>query len=246
MVKEVNDMNVKTLPILSSELSEKDIVIDMSETHFPTDDDKQLRGVFVFIRNTEIQAKFDFSKCDYTKKKRYLLMYILERFDVVIPELATTWIAIVGRRYVKGLADFSILTEDEIDMLCSEENELIDNIRRISASIPLCSIEFFCKSNNIDAGEMQTSDYKVINAFNFYQMLKYPSFVNLIKIMDDYEPVYYTNYFIPGSITYQMIVSQFPYLNILNFVANTTDNEMDDVIKNMSQKLIEMINEGNG
>lgn len=245
-MKEVNSMNMKILPILSSELSEPDIVLDMSKTNFPTDESKQLRGVFVFIRNTEIQAKFDFSNCDYTLKKRYLLTYMLERFDVIIPELATTWIAIVGRKYVKGLVDFSILTEEEVDKICDEESELVDNIRHIAASIPLCSIEFFCKENNIDAGEMVISDYKVINAFNFYQMLKYKSFINIIKLIDDYDPIYYTNYFIPGSITYQAIVSQFPYLNILNFVTNTTGDEMDDVVKDMSQRLMEIINEGNG
>lgn len=235
-------MNVKTLPILSNELSEPDLVIDMSTTHFPTAPDKQMRGTFIFIRNTAIIAKFDFSKCDYAMKRQYLLMYMLERFDVIIPELETTWITILGRKYA-NMNEFSILNESELDDFCKTEAELIDNIRHIAASIPLCSIEFFCKENNIDLGEMETSDYRVINAFNFYQLLKYKSFVTLVKIIDDYNPVYYTNYFIPGSITYNSIVVQFPYMNLLTFVANSSPEEMDDVLKRMSAALEAAINE---
>lgn len=225
-------MNLKTLPVLSSELFENDITVDMSDLRFPTDEDKQIRSAFIFIRNTGLKATYDFSKCSYEMKQKYLLMYMEDRFDVIIPELALTWIAIIGVKW-SDMSDISILTKEEIDDFCGCVPNLIEDVRNLAASLPICSIEYFCKQNNIDVGDIEKTDYRVVNSFNFFQLLEYPYFIRLVKIMDGYTPKYYQNYFIPGTETYCQIITKFSYFNILNFIYNSTEEDIDNMVKTM-------------
>lgn len=236
-------MNIQTLPIPLGSLSYQDeLVIDMSSPHFPTKPELQIQSSIIFIRNTNLNAKFDFSKCSYSTKAEYLLIYMTKYFRVIIPEITSTWVKIIANKY--GSADCeSILTDDELTRFISENTKLVNELINITGSIPIYAIDSFIKSNNINIPQdAEKTDYCEINGYNYFQMLDVDNFINLIQIIDDVSPKFYTNYFIPGNDIMSKVMNRLPYAALMGimFCSGTdSENAFCDMIDNMINKKCE-------
>lgn len=221
-------MEIKTLPIPVELISDhNDFIVDMSKPNFPTKPELQINSSIIFIRNTTLRAKLDFSKCSYKDKAEYLLTYMTKHYRLSVKELTTTWVKIIGMKY--GEIDCeSILTNDEIAMFVADHSELVNEMRTISASIPLCAIRHYCGKNqiNIDESDVETSDYCGVNGWNFFNMLDVDNFINLVQIMDDVTPKYYTHYFVMDNMLMNKIYQRFPYLALLDIFMNPEAGDM--------------------
>lgn len=214
-------MEIRTLPIPVDIISnQNDFIIDMSKPNFPSRPELQVNSSIIFIRNTNLKAKLDFSGCSYETKAEYLLIYMTKHYRLSILELTTTWVKIIGMKY--GDVDcMSILTDEEIERFINENAKLVDELRSISASIPLCAIVYYYKTNHIELDdEIEKSDYCGINGWNFFNLLDISNFINLVQIMDDIPPKFYTHYFVMDNVLMNKIYERFPYLALLEAVFN--------------------------
>lgn len=214
----------------------KDAEIDMSVLNFPTDENLQKKSAFIFIRNTEIVAKFNFDNCTFEDKSEYLMLFMKTNARVRIPELITTWIKIIGYGYVE-IPLKSILSDDDIERFIIENMDFVKEVRRFSVSIPLISINYFLKVAKIDhIDDIPKTDFNEMSIVNFFQLTDYEIFKEIINMID-IEPAFYTYYFDQKKSYYHELVNRFPYLNMLNMVMNSDTSMIEDFVSNMNKVL---------
>lgn len=230
-----------TLPIELGEFKSinNDAVVDMSVLNFPTSPKIQKRSSLIFIRNTNLKAHFNFNNCSYEDKEEFLLIYMKGNIDVEIPEILTTWIKILGKPYV-NTEIHSFMTDDEIDRFCASNSEFVFEMRRLSISIPLCSIDYYNRrKGNIYENNMPVTKYNGIYMINYIRLLDYDEFIWLIQYINDIEPVFYDFYFNQYNPFFDKIIKKFPYLNMINVMLSNNP----DVTDNLTDALSKFLNE---
>lgn len=234
------------LPINMDDVKDdNDIIIDMSKTNFPIDKDKQKISCFLFIRNTGLTAKYDFSDCDYKDKEEFLIQFMFHRnINVGIKELLDTWVCILTTGYTNIRHLSSILNEDEINLFIKNNIEYVHELYRFFVSIPLCSMSFYLKSAKMDSaismGDFQSSDYYGFNVYSLNQLFNYNEIILLTQMIDNIAPVYYYKYFDIDdnrSSLRDTLFNKFPYLNMMNLIM-PGNNENIDAFKNELENLL--------
>lgn len=219
----------------------KDAEIDMSQLNFPTAPDIQKRSAFIFIRNTEISAKFNFSNCSYEDKAEYLLLFIKEDIRIRIHEIIKTWIKIIGWGYV-DIPFESILSDDEIDRFCKENEELVFELRRFTVSIPLASMSYFFAKSDIECtDDFGATDYHGFSIANYFQLTDYEIFKELVNIITGIDPIYYNEYFRRGAAYYNDLIKRFPYLELMNIITNGDPEILKNFTDNINMYLENMM-----
>jgi len=230
-------MNKYILPIDDNIDCDKElIVVNMATSNFDVPVEHQKRSSFIFLRNSVLRAEFDFTECSYYDKEEFLLMYLLEDFDVEIDILATTWIEILSTRDGGGVILPSILTSDEIELFLEKNSILINEIYQLINSLPIYSL--YCSSQNgtfYNTDDFQKIDYDKIKMANFSKLSKYDAFALLID--GETESFFYNKYFIKGEYYITMMMDRLPFLGLLS--ALTVPAEIQDDIIAKVQGLLE-------
>lgn len=228
---------IYSLPIDFSKLPlEEDDIIDMSMPNFPVDDNNQNKAALLFIRNTGIKSKFDFSKCNFESKSEFLNLYLKgTMMNINVPELTETWISILTCGYF-DINIKSILTDDEIIKFKENNKSFIFELHRFLISIPLCAMSLLnMKTGNfdikLDMRDFEKSDFKEFNYHAFSHLFDYKEIIMLSQVIENITPVFYEYYFDFNnqdlSSFINKLINKYPYLSILNIMTN------GDEIKNM-------------
>ena len=238
------------LPIDLSLLKDKstDITIDMSKFNFPCDESAYRRASFIFIRNTGLKARYDFSNCTFEEKEDFLTMYMDGPIVTNIPELTQTWINIIAYKYTKVECS-SILDTEETEDFINENILLVTELRKIVNSIPLCSIDYFSKHNKIKIYDKDTVNSIPINKFsnlnfsNFTNMCEYDDLARMIGILplDKYPIQRYINIFNANrDKLYGKLIKSMPYLAILDIMYDDPDN-IDERIHKVANNIKQIL-----
>ncbi len=238
------------LPIDLSLLKDKsiDITIDMSKFNFPCDESSYRRASFIFIRNTGLKAKFDFSNCTFDEKEDFLTMYMDGPIITNIPELTETWINIIAYKYAIVKCN-SILATEEIEEFIDENILLVTELRKIVNSIPLCSIDYFSKHNKSKIYDIDTVNDIPINKFsnlnfsNFVNMCDYDDLARIIGMLplDEYPIQRYVNIFNANRDNlYGKLIKSMPYLAVLDIICEDPE-KIDDRITKVANNIKQIL-----
>lgn len=238
------------LPIDLSLLSDPpiDIVIDMSKFNFPCDESAYRRASFIFVRNTNLKAKFDFSNCTFEEKEDFLTMYMDGPIITNIPELTQTWINIIAYKYAIVECN-SILNTEEMEDFINENKLLVTELRKIVNSIPLCSINYFCKHNGIklhddEINSIPINKFSNINFSNFVNMCDYDDLARMIGILplNEYPIQRYVNIFNSNRDSlYGKLIKSMPYLAVLDIMHEDPD-KLDERIDKIADNIKHLLN----
>lgn len=226
-----------TLPIEIGEFTvlPKDAEIDMSVLNFPTSKELQKKSSFIFIRNTEISAKFNFSGCSFEDKSEFLILFLKTNIRVRIHELIKTWIKIIAWGYTSVPVE-SILSDDEIDRFCRENERFVAEIRKLTASIPVVSMMHFSKGSGIQFGDdLPIDTFDEISMSNYFQLTDYETFREIVNMLDGVEAAYFPAYFGEDKSNFFDLIKRFPYLGILNILTSDDKSVLDDFIARVNK-----------
>lgn len=237
-----------TIPTdLSSVEENEELTIDMSELNFDVDNSKKKFFSFIYIRNSGIKMKLDFSKCSYKDKEEFLILFMTSGIEVKSDILASTWLEILFNSYQVTLD--SILTTDEIRKFNIDHSEYISLIRQFINSIPLYAMYVFHEEGKepMNLDEFDRSDFNEISLCNFYQLTAFADFILLLEdVNTDNKAVFYEKIFDnPDDCFYlSIIINNLPYLRFLDLLFETPDAQeaFIEVLNNVMKK--EEINNG--
>lgn len=136
-------MKIKTgLPYKEEDLSfiqNNGAIVEMNSINFPSIDvENQIETSLIYLRNTGFQVNYDFSKCSFERKSKFLIQYFTLQYELNIPELISTWLCILN--YInnsKITTKISILSQNEIIKFIKLNQGLILNIFQVILSLPV-------------------------------------------------------------------------------------------------------------
>lgn len=154
VVKKSKPTIVTNLPYseeLEPEIAENGAIVDLSKFFFPHQlMSDPIKTAFIYLRNTGYcNLVFDFSKCDYNRKKEYLIKYMQSNMHFLCPELVSTWLYIMNyyQGFIFKMAEsvdqedsvslFSILNKEEIEQFISEYKDTIESYLQFIQSLPI-------------------------------------------------------------------------------------------------------------
>lgn len=236
-------MKTYGLPV-NSQLLKNDVVFDMSKLNFPVDNNKQIRSALLYLRNTGFKpSKFDFTSCSYSSKSEFLILLMRNnRLNVDIKPLVTTWIKILS----VGVIDIqleSILSEYELLMFIDTNKNLVDELRKLLVSIPLCAMCIYNSSgtNNINMNDFKINNFNDFNPYTIINLLEYDECTTIVRLINDIIPEYYKFYFDPNNECMHgfinLIINKFPYLSLLNIIMSDDNSIVEKFINGMSELL---------
>lgn len=215
---------IYTLPIDITILGEKDI-IDMSA---PTFNQNPLRSSFIFIRNTDLKANFDFSKCTYEQKCEYLNLFMFDSFNVDIPILTNTWLEILLSKKCDQIVLPCLFNEEEIKRFVTENKDRITEVYQLIISLPLFALMNFTKmknSNNVNFQfnlELYEEAECNINLYNFASMTYNPDFIQMIEPIEGLKPKFYPEYLMSHNFSIKKVINDnLPYMKMLSLVMSS-------------------------
>lgn len=240
-------MTTYTLPFDVWSIPEGErVLVDMSILNFDVPADQQRKSCFIFLRNSNVKADLDFSKCSYKEKEEFLLLYLQEDIDVDAEILSSTWIEILSARDGGGVVLPSILTSAEIQTFLDRNAEYITEIYRLINSLPIYSM--YCSTQNgklYNTDDFPKSDYHGIKITNFSKLSKYDAFSLLI---DGETPgIFYEKLFIKDDPRISRMMDQLPYLNLINALMFPPEAQ-EQIIAGINSMLVppEVINPNDG
>jgi hypothetical protein len=218
---------IYTIPDNISSITDDDI-IDMSVHNFGVDVEDPIKSAFIFIRNTELKAKFDFSNCTYDQKCKYLMMFMFGSFDIHMQDLTDTWMAILlSKKYDQDVFP-CLFTHDEINKFVSENSEVLSEVYQLVISLPVFALWEYdnnCKNRynspvHFDLTKYEHTDYNKINLHNFTSLTFNQDFVRLgARDNDDIQPKFYESYLVGYQfMNWREINDNLPYLKLLNII----------------------------
>jgi hypothetical protein len=239
------------LPIIPEDIAgiSKDDIIQMDKLNF--DDVEYLqkeRTALLFIRNTGILASYDFSKCSYESKEKFLMLYLNSKIsNLNIDLLASTWVKIICKGYIESFAE-SILSDEEIETFTKNNSEFIYECRRFVISIPICVMAVYEYRNHgsiTDLSEYETSTYEGFNPYSFSKLFDYQEIVMLPGTIEDITPLYYDNYFnIKNTTAYLSypkfindIFNKFPYMGLIDMIIRNDEVQINDFANRFKEAL---------
>lgn len=215
------------IPSMKSMNKETDCV-DMSDLKFKGDKTKQKRSAFLFMRNTNLDANLDFSKCSYEDKEEFLLMFMHGDIEVSCKILASTWMEILTHDCSDEVILPCILTEEEIHRFIENNSDSISEVMKLSYSLPVYSIYLYWFMSRereelkgletFNVSEFPRCDYDGINPGNFCQLTYFDDFMMIINPPEGFVPMYYTKYFNYDNMVMSVIIDTLPYLNLINII----------------------------
>ena len=87
--------------------------------------------------------------------------------------------------------------------------------------------------NEIDdsgLNDIDESEYCGINGWNYFQLLDVDNFIQLIQIIDDVTPKYYSNYFVVNNPITEKVVNKLPYFLLLDVIFKTNQGEKNTLL----------------
>lgn len=237
MLKHIS-MKDLLIPGFITSINESDeLVVDMSDIgDFPVPIDKQKLASFIFIRNSGIKMKLDFSKCSYEDKDEFLMLWMTSGIEVKSEELAISWIEILHNS--DAINKYSILDENEIKKFNSNHSEFISVIREFINSLPLYAISTFHEEDKegFDLSEFDVSEEDNISMCNFYQLTQFPSFNLLLE--ENAQPKYFKNIFnnFDNAFYLSKIMDNLPYIDFMLIMFGSPELQQE-FINNLNDSL---------
>lgn len=171
-------------------------VIDPNQLNFEEVDDQILSGI-IYIRNLQINPHFDFEKCSYEIKEKWLLTYLKAdiMLDIGLIQLDASILSILANERVLPEC---ILSNDEIKKFKDRNSEFIDEIITFLVSLNVITVILEKNKSN----ELIKYDFykgKIIKEKPlFYETIKhliftYPTICDAIRLYftETYESVLY-------------------------------------------------------
>lgn len=211
--------------------------IDMSDLRFKGDLSKQKRSAFLFLRNTNLDATLDFSKCSYEDKVEFLLMFMQGDIEVQCKTLASTWMEILMHECSDDIILSCILEHDEIHRFVESQKDFIKEIMNLVYSLPVYAIYLYWfmtkdkpeapDSEPFDTRGFPLCDYDGINPGNFCQLTQFDDFMMIISPPEGFVPMYYTKYFNHDNLAMSITIDTLPYINLINIMMGDKEAHTD-------------------
>lgn len=204
---DINDMNT---------IRNKGAIADMNNINFPNiPEDKQINVAYIFLRNTDYPVTYDFSKCSFEKKSKFLNEYITTSVGYKLDELIQTWMAACCFSLGIVLEDTGIFNKDELKEFVECNLEIIGEIIKFLISLPVYALyRFEVNGKKMDISDIPTTDVSIFNE-NIYLFLYHPA-INIIITSDTiFEPTFYTHYFTNENNKLFDSLQGLPYMPIL-------------------------------
>ena len=215
-----------------AEIYENGAEVDLSKVNFPQCKDlkSNMHALFVYLRNTGYKVTFSYKEMDYDQKVALLKEYLETKIDYDIPELNTTWLAILyaclGEK-IEGLT--TILDDLQLITFQSVEFEYVQKIWTFLVSLPLFLIKRL-KLDNFDSHAEKTEEEP--NLVNFYHVLERPEIDDLInKGAGDIPPKDYEKVFTVENTRLFEVLQNCSFVTFMQGIASSTDGEFRDFLK---------------
>lgn len=233
-------MKLITIPTDLSYIEDDELVIDMSNLNFGVDVSRQKYFSFIYIRNSGIKMKLDFSKCSYKDKEEFLMLFMTSGIEVKSDLLASTWIEILFNSDQTKLN--SILSIEEIKTFNNDHHEYISILRQFINSLPLYSMYVYHEEGTepMNLDEFETSDFDDISLCNFYQLTTFEDFLLLLEDTGtENKPMFFKKIFDNYNDSFYMssIISNLPYLQFLDLLLGSKEGQNDfiEILNNILQ-----------
>ena len=182
---------------LLPQIYEKGGIVDLSKVNFPKCKtlEEQMSTAITYLRNTEgFKVKLDFSEMNYEQKSALLLAYINTKVAYDIPELDTTWLAILyACATIKYDEGYSILDDLNLQCFIAENRGLLIKLGYFIISLPIFLISRM--DADIALTNIEQTDEEV-ELTNFINVIKHEDFDNLMMYKDEkHKPKFYKKIF---------------------------------------------------
>ena len=174
-------MKIKTgLPYNNQDLGfiqQNSAFVDMSSINFPNiKKEKQIETALIYLRNTNFNVQYDFSKCSFQQKKNFLIQYFTNNYILNIPQLNNTWMYIL--LYVNGYKNEynyeCILNKEQLNSFLQIYQQLIITIIQVIISLPVfltLNITEVKINNNINQNNQFFINNNIINLFEYQDFI---------------------------------------------------------------------------
>ena len=215
-------------------------IVDMNDIHFPNiEEDMMTKVSFIFLRNTDYPVIYDFSKCSYEKKSKYLISYLTDAVYYQFDELVQTWLAILCFSLGIVLENKGIFNEEELKCFVEEHLDFVGELLHLLISLPVYAVSRFENNGEkIDVSDIDINECKLFND-NIVHLL-YNSALNIILESDTiFEPMNYIHYFTETNDKLFDALQELPYMALLVGLTEKTPSEWEDFLKDYNDVIRE-------
>lgn len=193
-----------------------------------------------YIRNMNLDVKYDFSSLSYEDKERWILEYInANLFDLNIKELNETVINLLSSELISDIT--SILSQEEIDKFKIDHKDLLDSIIQFLVSLDVILEYAIENAGNEQITEIEPESIKKLKEVEekpsffetIHQLIRnYPVVMDAIHLCnhDKFEIMKYTY------VLHNIEKSSLFYIDLLNFPSFKFIGLMLDYNKDDSNK----------
>ena len=210
--------------------------MDMSSISIEDSDEySHFKKAFVYIRNTQMKAKFDFTKCNYKQKEAALLVFIKERINVSMPYLEVTWLDILSGHDESFIPD-AIMNLEEILKFRKEHSELIENLKCFIDNIPTLAMMHNPITKSLHIKE-EFNEYQIqFSLQNFIELTKYDF---LFMLIDGSHEGTVFDAFDPSHPEYRFVsrLLEMPFTNIITSFSSSNEEAIAELTKNIQSGL---------
>lgn len=215
-----------------AEIYENGAIVDLSKVNFPTCKslEENMHALFVYLRNTGYKVTFDYSEMTYEQKVALLKEYLDTKIDYEIPELTSTWLAVLYaclEERIKGME--SILNDLELVTMQAAEFKYVENIWKFLVSLPLFLIKRLDLETFDSTAEKTDEDFNLVN---FYYILQRPEVDDLInRGAGEIPPRDYEKLFTVENTRLFESLSNCSFTTFLQGLVNSDENEFQEFVK---------------
>lgn len=207
-------------------------IVDMNNIQFPNiDDDMMIKVTFIFLRNTDYPVEYDFSKCSFETKSKYMLSYITDAVEYRFDELIQSWLAVLCFSLGIILEDKGIFTEDELKNFVENNLDIIKELINLYISLPVYALlRYEFNGEKIDISDIPINDCKIFND-NIIHLMYNPAMNIVLESETIFEQMNYINYFTETNDKLFSALQEYPYMAMLVSMTDKNPEEWDKFLK---------------